>query len=235
MKSLALLLIPLLMAPAFVFADDPAPADPADTESTALPTLERPPLSRFRVGTHFSYWNARDLDAFDFDGFLGGGVLGQMQLIDPLALEVRLSGFATGYSEDVFIAGAGWYENSVTLVALPLEAGFSASLPLADRFDLYAGAGVGLYLFDGEFRSEQGRREESWDLNLDSEFGGYALLGLRSRLARNAAVYVEAKYTAVETSLKHEFPSGDFAGDFSLDQDLDLSGLALQAGFLFTF
>ena len=75
-------------------------------------------------------------------------------------------------------------------------------------------------------------------MELDTEAGAYGLLGLQYRLAWNAALYLEAKYTAVETSLKDGAPALDppgRAGDFPLDKDIDLSGLSVQAGFLFTF
>lgn len=207
-------------------------------EAAPVPAMERPPLSRFSLGTYLSYWNAKDLEDFDISGFMGGGVVGQVQLLEQLALQFRLGGHAAGYSEDVFVEGAGWFENNLTLVAVPLEAGLVASLPIGDQFSFFAGGGAGFYLFDGEFTSEQGRWKQTYDMKLDNEVGFFGLVGLRYQMVRNAALYLEAKYTVVETSLQDDLPSvvlAERTGEFPVDKDIDLGGIAVQAGFLFTF
>ncbi|NLG34746.1 MAG: hypothetical protein GX548_05275 [Lentisphaerae bacterium] len=215
----------------------PAREIPARKTAPVL-AMERPPLSRFSLGTYLSYWNAKDLEDFDISGFIGGGVIGQVQLIEQLALQVRLGGHAAGYSEDVFVEGAGWFENTLTLVAVPLEAGLVASLPLGEQFSFFAGGGAGFYLFDGEFTSEQGRWKQTYDMKLDNEVGFFGLVGLRYQMVRNAAVYLEAKYTVVETSLQDDLPSvilAERTGKFPVEKEIDLGGIAVQAGFLFTF
>jgi opacity protein-like surface antigen len=223
-----------------VYIDKPAMPDRGIPVRDAAPVVatERPPLSRFSLGTYLSYWNAKDLDDFDISGFMGGGVVGQLQMMEQLALQFRLGGHAAGYSEDVFVEGAGWFENTLTLVAVPLEAGLVASLPMGEQFSLFAGGGAGFYLFDGEFTSEQGRWKQTYDMELDNEVGFFGLIGLRYQMARNAALYLEAKYTVVETSLKDDLPSvvlAERTGEFPVEKDIDLSGIAVQVGFLFTF
>ena len=222
MKRIATWTAALLIAAPLAFAADAPP----------------PELTRFSVGAFLSYWNADDLNEFDGEGFFGGGVQGQVRLLDFLALDLRIGGFATGEDEDVYVPGQGWYENQTTLVALPLEAGLLGILDVTEKFSLYGGPGVGFYFFDGEFRSEQGPWDHTCDLDIDDETGFYALLGARYQLARNFALFAEGKYTWVETSVDEDLGAItdelDF-GNLSLSQDLDLSGFALQAGLLFTF
>jgi opacity protein-like surface antigen len=222
MKNAALLIATLLIAVTPALAEDKAP----------------PPLSRVSLGTYLSYWHADDLSDFDGEGFIGGGVNGQLRLLDFLALELRAGVFGAGHSADVFRAGDGWFENETVLVAIPLEAGLVATLKLGDTFHLYGGPGAGYYVFDGEFRSTQGPWKQIYDLEFDDETGCYALFGARWQLARNAALFAEAKYTWVETRLQQD--RGALVeqirhADFPLAQDIDLEGFSLQAGFLFTF
>lgn len=204
----------------------------------AADTPKKPDLTRFSVGAYLSYWNADDLNEFDGEGFFGGGVQGQVRLLDFLALDLRISAFAAGEDEDVYVNGQGWYENSTTLAAIPLEAGLLGLLNVTDKFSLYGGPGIGFYLFDGEFRSEQGPWDHTCDLDIDDETGFYAVLGARYQLARNVALFAEGKYTWVDTTVEEDLGAitdeVEF-GDLSLSQDLDLDGFALQAGLLFTF
>ena len=220
MKRLTSLIAALLFVAPLGFADETAPAN----ESSAPAEL-----SRFSVGMHLSYWNVDELDRFDGDGAFGGGVIGQYRLHDFLGIELRGSGFFASRYEDVYVAGEGWSENTTTLSILPLEAGLVAFLPLGNTFSLYGGPGAGYYFIDGEFMSEQGPWTRYYDADLDDDFGFYALLGARAQLARNIALYLEGKYTWVETASDRET---DFLG---IAPELDLSGIAFDAGMLFTF
>lgn len=218
-KKFGLILAGLLLAPV-VFAEETAPTVDAPAPAE---------LSRFSLGMHLSYWNVDDLDNFDGEGAFGLGVIGQYRLHDLLGIELRGSGFFASRYEDVFVAGEGWSENTTTLSILPLEAGLVAFLPLGNTFSLYGGPGAGYYFIDGEFMSEQGPWTRYYDADLDDDFGFYALLGARAQLARNIALYLEGKYTWVETAFERE---ADFLG---IAQELDLSGIAFDAGMLFTF
>ena len=226
MKIYAVLLATLLAAASLARAE----------ETSAPPESSAPaPLSRFSLGAYLSYWNVEDLDEFDVSGALGGGVVGQFRLHDLFALELRLSGFAAGDSEDVYVEGEGWYDYETTIVSMPMEVGFVAFLPLGESFRFYGGGGAGFYLFDGQFRVDQGPQSTLYDIEIDDEGGFYAVLGARAQLARNVALFVEGKYTWVETSLE---TSQTFLHDIGVDgvrQDLDFSGPALSAGAIFTF
>ena len=226
MKKIAVLFAGLLAAASLVRAEEAS----ADQEAPAPA-----PLSRFSLGAYLSYWNVEDLDEFDVSGALGGGVVGQFRLHDRLAFELRLSGFAAGDSEDVYIEGEGWYEYEATIVSMPMEAGLVAFLPLGESFRFYGGGGAGFYLFDSQFRVEQGPQSTLYDIEVDDEAGLYVLLGARAKLARNVALFVEGKYTWVETTIE---TSQTFLRDIGVEgvrQDLDFSGLALNAGAIFTF
>lgn len=227
MKRMCLGLIGLLIATTIVQAEDPAPAEKSPDQ-----------LSPFSLGVNLSYWHVPDLDEFDLNGAFGLGVSGQFRLHRNLALELRLSGFAAGESTDHYLPGRGWYEIHTDVVALPLEAGLLAFLPLGESFCLYGGPGIGYYLFDGEIRTEQGPWETTYSLDLDDEGGYYVLLGIRTELARNTAVFLEAKYTWVETALEHEFTCPESCGDAQdrpIESELDFSGVAINFGMLFTF
>lgn len=226
MKKFAGLLAILFAVAPFVRAAELASAD--ETPSPA-------PLTRFSLGAYLSYWNVEALNEFDINGAMGGGVVGQYRLHDLLALELRLSGFGAGDTADVFVAGEGWYSYETTVVSMPMEIGFAAFLPLGESFRFYGGGGGGFYLFDGQFRIEQGPRSTTYDIEIDDVSGFYVLLGARAQIARNVALFVEGKYTWVETTIR---TSETFLRDIGVEdvrRDLDFSGLALSAGMVFTF
>ena len=227
MKIFAVGFAGLLLAAASVWAEDVASAAP----KTAAPA----PLSCFNLGAYVSYWSTPDLDALDADGAFGGGVVGQFRLNPHLGLEVRLSGFATGDTKDVYVEGEGWFDTDFTIVSVPMEAGIVGFLPLGPTFSVYGGPGVGYYLFDGQISSEQGPRDVTYDVEVDDEGGWYALLGARAQLARNLALFVEGKYTWIDTSVEKLDDVGRETGIDWMGGDLDFSGLALNAGMLFTF
>lgn len=226
MKTCWISLAALFAAASLAWAEAPPPA-----AETPAPT----PLTRFSLGAGLSYWHIEDLATFDVEGALGGSVVGQFQLHELLTLELRLSGFAAGDSDDIYVEGEGWFENEITIVAMPMEIGLVAFLPLGDTFRLYGGGGAGFYVFDGQFRTEQGPRETTYDIEMDDEGGFYVVLGAKAQLVRNVALFAEAKYTWVETSLEQsdEFLAG--IGIEGIESELDFSGLALGAGMLFTF
>ena len=191
--------------------------------------------SPFSLGAHLSYWNARDLNDFNLNGMLGGGVVGQFRYNPYIALEVRLSGFAVSDSKDYFIENKGWYETDLTIVAMPMEAGLVAFLPLDKTFELSGGPGVGFYLFDGEYSVEQGPWDTTYDIDMDDQAGAYLLLGVRAKLASNMSLYAEAKYTWVKSKFDTPLPPSEYTGTMVPDRHIDFSGVSINAGFSFTF
>ncbi len=233
MKNFPILALVLTLAAPMAFAEEPEASQPAPA-----PAAEPAPLSRFSLGTYLAYWHVDDLKDFDGEGFIGGGVVGQFRLFDSLSLEMRIGGYGAGISEDVYVPLEGWYENDTTVVSMTFEAGLVASLPLGERFRIYGGPGVGYYVFDGESTTSQGPWEWTLDLDFDDEPGAYLLFGSSFQLARNAALFLEGKYTWVESSLTVDSSDLDVAwlpGIVTVSRDFDFSGLAVQAGLLFTF
>ena len=217
MKKMSLLLAVFLIAASGVQAKKQTKAEtPA-------------PLSPFSLGAYISYWDIQAMDDLDINGVFGGGAIGQYRINPYLALEMRLSGFLGGHNENVYIEGAGWYENDLTISAVPMEVGLMGFLPLGETFSLYGGPGIGYYIFDGEFTSTQGPVEITQDISLDDEVGWYVVLGGKAQLAWNMALFANAKYTWVESS------AGQTIGVFEIQKDVDFSGLALEAGLIFTF
>ena len=228
MKKLLFVFAALLLAATLVRAQDDADVIPA------APT----PLSNFSLGAHLSYWDAKDLNDLDLDGTFGFGVIGQYRFLPQLALEMRISGYMAGESDDIYVDGEGWYDNDTTVVVAPLEAGLVGFLPLTQKISLYAGPGVGYYFFDGETTLSQGPLDINYDIDMDDEAGFYALAGVRAQLARNVALFLEGKYTWVETTIRHEAVALDILQEVEIadvDEDIDFSGLSIEAGMIFTF
>ena len=228
MKKQMLVFAALLLVAPLVRAQDDAESIPS------APT----PLSRFSLGVHLSYWDAKDLDDLDLNGTFGFGVIGQYRFLPQLALEMRVSGYMAGESDDLYVDNEGWYDNDTTVVVAPLEAGLVAFLPLTKQISLYAGPGVGYYFFDGETTLSQGPLDINYDIDMDDEAGFYALAGVRAQLARNVALFLEGKYTWVETTVRHEAVALDVLREIEIadiDEDIDFSGLSVEAGMIFTF
>ncbi|HHX97802.1 MAG TPA: outer membrane beta-barrel protein [Kiritimatiellia bacterium] len=195
------------------------------------------PLSRFSTGAYLSYWNAEDLEHFDLDGAFGLGGLVQYRLANWLALEARLGIFAAADSTDHYTEELGWFETGFSVATLPAEIGLLATWTLGDKVTLYGGPGAGYYFFDGEFRVEQGPWEITTDLDLDHSAGVYALLGARMQLARHVGLFLEGKYTWVETKWR---PTPEILGTppdgLRMSKvDVDFSGVAVNLGLFFTF
>ena len=214
-----------------------APLVRAEEESEAIPAAPTP-LSHFSLGVHLSYWDAKGLDDLDLDGTFGFGVIGQYRFLPLLALEMRVSGYMAGQSDDLYVEGEGWYDNDTAVVVAPLEAGLIGFLPLTKQFSLYAGPGVGYYLFDGQTTLSQGPIDIDYDIDIDDDVGFYALVGTRAQLSRNVALFLEGKYTWIETSIQHDPITLRPLQEALLtdaDQDIDFSGLSVEAGMIFTF
>ena len=197
--------------------------------------LSAPPGSHFHLGAYVSYWELSQLDGLDFGGAGGGGIVGHFLLCNPFELDLRLSGFGASDSRDITTVDGQRFENDVTIVAMPLEANVLVRLPLGDNLSLYGGPGFGYYLFDGQSNNHLNGKETVYDIEVDDEFGCYALAGLRFRFSTRLAAFVEGKYTWIETSIEK---ATDVRRDIGIDwveQELDFSGLAVNAGLLFTF
>lgn len=187
----------------------------------------------FSLGGQGIYWNVSDLDDCDGEGLWGGGVVAQLQFCEYLALDGRISfmgATASTYWSD------GWYRyrTDADLFVMPIELGLTLLLPVGDVVSLYGGPGVGFYFFDASVsNSDHHHRDwyywEDYDhVRMDDNFGFYALGGLKIALADQVGLFVEGKYTWVETSFK------DLGEEWG-DVDIQLDGFSIGIGALFTF
>ena len=222
MKSFACACALLLAAVSFAQAETPPP--PAETTGRS-----------FSLGAAISYWDLSRLEGLDVDGAGGGGIVGHFRQRGWWAFELRLSGYAVGDTRDVEAEDGRRFENDLTIVAMPLEANLLFCLPFGDVLSLYGGPGAGYYLFDGQSNSDLGDRHVIYDIEVDDEFGGYALVGLRAQLTPHFGLFAEGKYTWVETSIER---TSAVWKDIGIDwgrEELDFSGFAVNVGMSFTF
>ena len=213
----------------------PPPTPPPPTRASVRADSSH---SRFSAGAFAGLWLANDLGDFDLGGFLSGGVLCRYNFRGPFSAELRAGISMAGYDERIFVEGDGWWENKIAILAIPLELGLLFEKSLGDDVSFYGGPGVGFYLLDSDVESSQGAFSRTVDLDLDSAVGFYALAGLRYSLSPKASLFAEAKYSVLEASLDPSsldgFPGGR-SEDFPLGEDVDLGGLSVQLGALFSF
>ena len=205
----------------------------AQAHGTAPPS--ETPTAPFHLGAFVSYWDLSRLDGLDFDGAGGAGIVGHFLLGAPFELDLRLSGFAARDSRDITTEEGQRFENDVTIVSMPLEANVLVRLPLGGSFSLYGGPGIGYYLYDGQSNSHLNGIKTVYDIEVDDEFGFYALAGLRFQCTRHFAAFVEGKYAWIETSIEKATEVRHDIGIDWVEQELDFSGFAANVGLLFTF
>lgn len=162
------------------------------------------------LGGFGSYWDSEDAD----DTFGGGAVL-RLDLDQSLKLDLRGSYFEFDDREGGIEA---------TLEVIPVEAALLVKLPLDQNFNAYVGGGGGYYFADAEFKAPGGTA----DVDIDDEFGFFALGGVEIMLSDTLSIFGEAKYTWVE------FEEAEFE-DAEFEIDLDMTGFGANAGLLFKF
>lgn len=158
------------------------------------------------LGLYGSMWNPKDLD----EGY-GGGVKLKSDLGDVVSIELR----GTYYGDMSDDIGA----NDVDVQVIPVELGLALNIPLGDALVLYAMGGAGYYFLDAEVNDQ--------DVDLDDEVGWYAGGGIEITLGEGVSLFAEGQYRAVEGQAKD-----DKADDIDNDFDIDLAGVAINAGLL---
>lgn len=201
---------------------------------TAVPA-ETPAGRSFSLGFHLAYWDLAQLDGLDVDGAAGAGVVGHIPLSAHFTAELRISGFAAGEERNIETEDGTRHENDVTIVSMPLEANLLLEMPLGRTVVFYGGPGVGYYLFDGQSNSDLGDDTVLYDIEVDDEFGGFLVAGLRAQLKPRLGLYLEGQYTWLETSIEKATEVRREIGIDWVAQELDFSGFALHAGLLFVF
>jgi opacity protein-like surface antigen len=182
----------------------------------------------FSLGIGAQYWEPKDIDDLDEDGFWGANLIARFQPSAYFGIDLRAGGSGVWDGETYYVGGTK-YETDVTFMCCPFEAGVVFMLPLGDVVTLYAGPGVGYYYYDIDIETSSKHHhhyhsEWSEHIELEDDFGWYAVGGLKIQLASCFSIFGEVRYTDTKTSLKH-FDSAEF----------DCSGIGFQGGIMFDF
>jgi hypothetical protein len=102
--------------------------------------------------------------------------------------------------------------------AIPLEAGVAFKFAEGERFTPYVGGGVSYFLLD----TSEG--------DIDDETGWYAVVGADIKGSSGFGFMVEGIYRGMEATVRGDDPS-DIVGDV----DIDLGGLGVNAGVVWSW
>jgi hypothetical protein len=147
--------------------------------------------SAHAFGVMASWWN---IDETNDDGF-GAGIRSKTQIVPMVAIDTRVSWINFSDAEtNVF----------------PIEATGILKLGM-----LYAGLGVGYYIFDAD------------GADLDNNFGWYLVGGIDVGIGK-FGVFGEVKWTMLSTDIKGIDPNLD-----DVPTELDADGIGFNAGVMF--
>jgi len=102
----------------------------------------------------------------------------------------------------------------------PLEAGLVFKFAQGDRFTPYAGGGAGYYLLDTS------------RFDIDDEAGFYAVLGADIKGSSGLGFMIEGIYRNMEATVRGDLNDNP---DFDQEVDLQLGGLGVNAGVVWSF
>lgn len=191
------------------------------------------------IGIGAQFWAPKALDDFmDESALWGADLLVRIRPVRYFGIDLRVGAVGAWASESYWYDGYR-YISDVAFTCVPLELGAVLMLPLGDSLTLYGGGGGGYYTYDCDMEIGHGRHHHhyyrSWEIDervdMDSDFGWYALGGLEVRLCPHLSLYAEVRYTSTETSISHP-EDYDFPEE---ESDFDMSGVGARAGLLFDF
>ena len=158
------------------------------------------------VGVFGSY-----LDSDDLGPGYGGGIKFKADLAEYFALDLRAS-CLTQFDD---------WDGDDDLFVIPLEAGLLLNLPLGNDIpiSLYGGGGGGYAIIP-----------EADDVDLDDSFCFYGMGGVELGLGEGASLFVEAQYRILEVEGAEED-----GVDVDFDENLEFTGLSLNAGLMLRF
>ena len=142
------------------------------------------------LGVFGSYW-----DTNDNDDVWGGGAKLQIDLMENICVEARGAYFPE-------FGDSSGEELKVDII--PVEADAILKFPISDMLTPYVGGGVGYYIFDVE------NDIEGVDVDIDNEFGYFALAGVEIAFNEQVSLFAEGKYTWLEATIE---ASGDVEGE----------------------
>jgi len=170
-----------------------------------------------------------DSDEFDGDNGFNGEIAIGHKYTDNVAVEVGLgyysteSGFSTEYYTGDIILGDWSLDLDATVTVVPLTVSVKGILPV-DRFNLYAGGGIGAYFgrleWDAKINSTTLGYYKTDDSEWSTVFGGQFMAGFEYNLNDQMFLGVEGKYML----------TGDAEWDTDLgDVESNLNGGAVTA------
>ena len=165
------------------------------------------------IGVFGSYMNGKDVDS----GF-GGGIKFKGDIADYIAVEARAS-CLTKFSD---------YLEDDDLYVIPIEGDVLLNFPLGDSpVTIYGGGGAGYYIIP---EYEDSVVLGDVDVDLQDTFGFFGVGGVEFALSEGVSLYAEGKYLLLTVD---EAKIEDV--DTDLPDEVDFSGLSLNAGLLFRF
>ncbi len=166
-----------------------------------MPTFLKNSYVALRAGA-FSP-NSDDNGLKDFDTGYNVEVAYGYKIMPNFAVEGGIGKYSSGYEQDQISGKA-----TATASAIPITATAKGVLPLADgKFELYGGAGLGLYL--STLETELAGSSESYDTNA---FGFHIVGGADYNLSKSIAIGGEAKWISVEPDFGSSGGSGKMGG-----------------------
>ena len=184
----------------------------------------------FNLGIGGQYWDAKDIDDFDTDGMWGGNIIFRIRPIEYLGIDIR-GGFSGNSDGESYRVDGRRYESDVTFECVPLEIGLVGMLPVGNVVTIYGGPGVGYYWYNlnlHEHSTRHGhhyRKEYNEDIDLEDDFGWYALAGVNFQICRHFSLFGEVRYTDTDTKVE----------DVDNAEKIDCSGIGFQIGAMFDF
>ena len=181
----------------------------------ALSTAVATPAAAGGFSLYGSYWNTANADAVG-----GGGARLGIPLGSTLDLDLRATYYEKLAADPLARLGDAESPFAKGIRALPLDLGLRIDVARRDVVNPYVGAGGTYYRLD----SDSG--------NVRDEVGWYALAGLEI-----GKFFVEADYRDVTATVKRDAGGpGDLFDTELIDRvDVDLSGVAVNAGFTWSF
>ncbi|MFO7554793.1 MAG: outer membrane beta-barrel protein [Desulfobacterales bacterium] len=188
------------------------------TINTYAENNEKQNYMTFKAGIY--YPESGDYEDFD-TGFNGEISIGHY-FSPNVALEFGIGYFDLEWSDIGYEWPIGNWSDNGEITTIPLTATLKGIIPFK-RGELYGGAGIGVYLVEGEVDVNS----DLIDFKVDDDdvtFGPHVLIGLNIDISQNAFIGVEGKYTWAE---KAEFEETILGQKVEIVTELD--------GFIGTF
>ena len=134
-----------------------------------------------------------DMDDDNYDSGIDGSITYNRYLTRFLVLEAGLTGYGSEYTRRGSNATAGSHKQENLLAVTAVTANLKGEIPVGD-FDLYAGAGLGVYtatLFSDIESSRLGSFDREYS---DTVLGGQVLVGARYNITNRWFTGVEGMY-----------------------------------------